>query len=497
VLSHAVSVALRYANFINNVEVKNALIDEIHKREPLIGIKVTTIKNNNGEGDIEDFSKEMYFAKSFGLDAVIGDIVFMIRHNIDKNNVDKRFVTVKTRTSLSFFLAKSGSEDEEEQPSHMEMMNENQKTFNEFIEQWAVADDSLYSSSPSVSLAIDQRTTHTASQNLLDKTLRIFVKKEMGIERTVFFPHEFKKSIKDLEQIILPEVLETLSATSSNRRGAISKKLRGISWGQNSWILNNYVSINFLHQMQASKAIASEKQERKKYPVYQHTDGFYYMDTGLPSYLTGALVAFRLKEIENTEYQFEFVEWCTITDYSSLEEVHNKLAAPDWKILDIPKTLVDKNDIIYDARDIYSKNQHRFRMALHWKEESEHLEWLTKQLETQVNLFISDTSHAEVAWYETQNSINYCLPLITTDFYKKEKLALVAVLAKESGFSDSNPKFRIKGIIPPVWAYNNARVLRKPRTPWMKAYAATYSVEEEAIHWNQSMTTTETYERKY
>ncbi len=470
-LSKAVSEALQYGNFIENRNLKAALIEETHKSlQPLIGIEVANVIKEN-ETDIPDAAWWMFFSKSSLLKDVTHEIVFRFKNLIDKSSVHKSYTSIKSVARLSCFLTTTRTDEDNPENYYPVFMNDNSASFADAIEKWAENASSSSSSSSAPSFA-----NHTL-ENIMDYTLKIFLKKEKDIERGIYFAKGFDTEIRRLHSLIGPQssttatedngaISTTHNASSSSSTSRIpdgfSREKRSLYWGKNYWMLNNYVDANFA------------KLNTGIDPFYQHTDGYYYVDLGLNSVMKGARVVMQLQELR-AGHRFAFKDWTTLTAQCILSELNGKLPSPEWKA----PAILDVFNVTYNTENLYARSKFRFPEALPYKSPAQHKEWLERELKAQVLKFQSNTSHAEVGWYGSRGIFTYHLPLIDN-----KKLVFVAVLELDQ----EKNNFNVVTLLLPAWAYNNCIVLVAPKTSWLKDYASTYSDEEEESQKNQQLT---------
>lgn len=452
-VSDAVGEGLQYANYIENHKIKNILTETIHKYSPLIKIKVaTTILEN--DNDTINHSWFMYFPKEDALEKATGAIIYTLRNLIDKGGViHESFYSIKSLARLSvFFMNTAGDET-----GFSILMNGNSQSFAQTLET-NVLDNRPAGSSSSSHLSSD---IHSADANLM-----IAIKKEKGIERIIFFDQGLTRALRKLQELIgrdyeLGEGAAAISAV----------------WGKNAWVLQNYVEAQFNRQKQASdRFMASAKQENRVNPIYLHTDGFYYVDIGLKSILQDSRVVLKLSPLD-TEFQFQFMGWATVSPGGTLGELLEILPWPQW---DIP-TLDDKlatSSFVYDAQNMYYSHSSRFSTVISHLQDRQYIDWLNEQIEIQVKAVLADKTHLEVSWYASNNNYTFYLPL-----YYKGRLILVA--AFELDKTSPAMKFVMRSVLLPIWAYNNARILGIPKSSWMKRYAADLTPQEESAQWAQ------------
>lgn len=452
-VSDAVGEGLQYANYIENHKIKNILTETIHQYSPLIKIKVaTTILEN--DNDILDKSWFMYFAKEEALEKAKNAIIYTLRNLIDKGGViHKSFNTNKSSARLSVFFMNTAPDEK----GFSILMNGNSQSFAQTLET------NVLDSSPAGSSSISHLSGNVHD---IDANLMIAIKKEKGIERIIYFKQGLTRNLGKLQELI-------------GRDYELKEEAAAISnvWGKNAWVLQNYVEAQFNRQKQASdRFMALAKQENRVNPIYLHTDRFYYVDIGLKSILQDSRVVLKLEKID-TEHQFEFMGWVTVSPGGALGELLAILPRPQW---DIP-TFDDKllaSSFEYDAEDMYGRNRSRFHSAIPHMEEGQLIYWLREQIAIQIKAVARDKTHIEASWYASNNDYSFCLPL-----YYKDKLVLVA--AFEIDKTSPAMKFVMRAILLPIWAYNNARVLGIPKSSWMKRYAADFTPQEENAQWAQ------------
>lgn len=168
-------------------------------------------------------------------------------------------------------------------------------------------------------------------------------------------------------------------------------------------------------------------------------------------------------------------------DYLSLQRLHPSLADKDEKAMERefppPKWFEDLEDIMFDnnievsvaTEHIFqnSINKKRVEQALqlpHHKQAPQSQAWFNDEWKRQQRAIKYNYRLPTPQYYD--NQIQLLVPLYEEDYNGVRQVVLVAAVRRVQG-ADGKKMYQLATVLPPDWAYNNARLLGRIESNWL------------------------------